>query len=237
MAENIFLGRMPNRFGGLGGIDSKAMIHGARRALAQLDMHIDVTRPVQSYSVALQQMVSIARSLSMSAKVLILDEPTSSLDRPEVEQLFSTMRRLKDQGLAIVFVTHFLDQVYAISDRITVLRNGRLVGEHLARDLPRLKLVTEMVGRDIAGLEHSGAAERPPAGSAFVEAKGLARTGAVGPLDFSIGRGEIVGLAGLLGSGRTETARLLFAADKPDTGTIALNGASIARALPAMRSH
>src|SRR5205823_1266813 len=112
----------------------------------------------------------------MSAKVLILDEPTSSLDRPEVEQLFSAMRRLKDNGLAIVFVTHFLDQVYAISDRITVLRNGRLIGEHLARDLPRLRLVSEMVGRDIAELQHGGGAQgQATASSAFVEAKGLER--------------------------------------------------------------
>ncbi|HEX4797564.1 MAG TPA: sugar ABC transporter ATP-binding protein [Humisphaera sp.] len=225
VAENIYLGRMPKRWGGFGGIDSRAMIRGAKNSLAQLDVHIDVTKPVQSFSVALQQMVAIARSLSMSAKVLILDEPTSSLDRPEVEQLFSTMRRLKENGLAIIFVTHFLDQVYAISDRITVLRNGRLVGEHLARDLPRLKLVSEMVGRDVAELKHGGAADRQSAPlSPFVEAKGLGRSGAVGPLDLSIGRGEIVGLAGLLGSGRTETARLLFAADKPDAGTITVDG-------------
>jgi len=204
------------------------MCRAADEALGRLAVHIDVTRPVQSYSIALQQMVAIARSLSMSAKVLILDEPTSSLDRPEVEQLFAAMRRLKSQGLAIVFVTHFLDQVYAISDRITVLRNGRLVGENVAKDLPRLQLVAQMVGRDVQSLgrEQTKSEETVVAAGAapFVEAKNLGRKGSVNPLDLAVGRGEIVGLGGLLGSGRTETARLLFAADKRDSGTIAVNG-------------
>jgi simple sugar transport system ATP-binding protein len=228
-AENIFLGRMPKRWGGLGGIDARAMRRGAEEALARLDVHIDVARPVQGYSIALQQMVAIARSLSMSARIMILDEPTSSLDRHEVDQLFSAMRRLKDQGLAVVFITHFLDQVYAISDRITVLRNGRLVGEHLARDLPPLELVAKMVGRDVSDLrlEHPGGAVNHAADAGtgrFVEASGIGRKGSVEPLDLSIGRGEVVGLAGLLGSGRTETARLLFGADRRESGRIVVDG-------------
>ena len=227
VAENIFLGRMPKRWAGLRGIDCKTMNRGAQEALSRLDVHIDVTRPLQSFSIALQQMVAIARSLSMSAKVLILDEPTSSLDRPEVEQLFAAMRRLKQQGLAVVFVTHFLDQVYAISDRITVLRNGRLVGEYLAKDLPRLALVGAMVGREVTSLTHADKDESPPTADllpVFVAAKGLGRKGSVQPMDLTIRKGEIVGMAGLLGSGRTETARLLFAADKADSGTVAVNG-------------
>jgi simple sugar transport system ATP-binding protein len=227
VAENVFLGRMPKRWGGLGGIDARAMRRGAEEALARLDVHIDVARPVQSYSIALQQMVAIARSLSMSAKVMILDEPTSSLDRHEVDQLFASMRRLKDQGLAVVFITHFLDQVYAVADRITVLRNGRLVGEHLAAELPRLELVAKMVGRDVPDFygEHAGGDEVHAADAGrFIEAKGIGRKGSVEPLDLPIGRGEVVGLAGLLGSGRTETARLLFGADRRDSGRVLVDG-------------
>ena len=231
VAENISLGGMPKRWRGLAGIDFRAMNRRAEEVLWRLDVHVDVTRPVQSYSIALQQMVAIARSLSMSARVLILDEPTSSLDRPEVERLFGAMRRLKEQGLAIIFVTHFLDQVYAISDRITVLRNGRLIGEHRTSEFPRLQLVAEMVGHDVASLQRSPSVIEGPApdpntqgATPFIEVKGLGRKGSVKPMDLCVYRGEILGLAGLLGSGRTETARLLFAADKADSGTITVNG-------------
>ena len=126
VAENIYLGRQPMRFGRL---DWKTINSGAQAALKKLDVEVDVTQPVSSYSVAIQQLVAIARALDISARVLILDEPTSSLDTPEVEQLFSVIRKLKEEGMAILFVTHFIDQVYQISDRITVLRNGELVGE------------------------------------------------------------------------------------------------------------
>jgi simple sugar transport system ATP-binding protein len=224
VAENISVGRLPTRFGF---INRRRLYRDAEAALARLDVHLDVSKPLQSYSIALQQMVAIARSLSMSAKVLILDEPTSSLDAAEVARLFDAMRKLKSQGLAIVFVTHFLDQVYGISDRITVLRNGKLVGESLAKDLPRLELVARMVGRDVSELAH-GQEHAPAASSearkAFVEVKGLHRKQAVEPIDFAIGRGEVVGLAGLLGSGRTETAQLLFGVDRADGGEIHVDG-------------
>jgi simple sugar transport system ATP-binding protein len=229
VAENIYLGRHPRRFGR---IDRRAMNAGAREAFRRLELEIDVTRPVGSYPVALQQMCAIARSLSMDARVLILDEPTSSLDKNEVARLFDAMRRLKGQGLAVIFVTHFMDQVYAVSDRITVLRNGKLVGEYLAAQLPRLELVGRMIGRDaseVAAMAHAGARGRggqagTGAKEARVVATGIGREGSVGPMDVTINRGEVLGLAGLLGSGRTEIARLVFGADRLTSGTMRVDG-------------
>ena len=224
VAENISVGHLCTRFGLL---DRRRMYRDAEAALTRLEVRLDVRKPLQSCSIALQQMVAIARSLSMSAKVLILDEPTSSLDATEVAHLFHVMRRLKEQGLAIVFVTHFLDQVYAISDRITVLRNGKLVKETPAAELSRLQLVSQMVGRDVTELagEHSHPAELA-AGTRelFVEVKRLHRRQAMEPIDFDIGKGEVVGLAGLLGSGRTETAQMIFGVDRQDGGEIRVDG-------------
>mgnify|MGYP001444979440 CR=1 FL=1 len=227
VAENIFIGREPRRFGR---IVWKEMNERANRLLAErLHVEIDVTLPLGSYSVAIQQLVAIARALNISAKVLILDEPTSSLDRREVEQLFNVMRILKQQGLAILFVTHFLDQVYEISDRITILRSGEFIGEYMTEELPRLELVKKMIGKELQLLEQlptqarrASDAERKP----FLEARGLGRSRAVEPFDLTIRSGEIVGFAGLLGSGRTEAARLLFGADRPDHGTLRTAGDS-----------
>ncbi|MFI5378063.1 MAG: sugar ABC transporter ATP-binding protein [Tepidisphaerales bacterium] len=202
----------------------------ASAALARLDVSVDVRKPLASYSIAIQQMVAIARALDIDAQVLILDEPTSSLDQHEVKRLFDSMRKLRDQGLGIVFVTHFLDQVYDISDRITVLRNGRLVGEYLTAELPRLQLIGRMVGRDpaeIAAMSHSREAQAARDRSPFVSASGLARAGAVESVDIDIAPGEVVSLAGLLGSGRTETARLLFGADSLDEGTFTIDGVPV----------
>jgi simple sugar transport system ATP-binding protein len=172
-------------------------------------------------------MVAIARALDLKARLLILDEPTASLDEKEVAELFRVMRRLRDQGLGIVFVTHFLDQVYAVCDRITVLRNGTLVGEYPVAGLPRLELVAKMLGRDLAEISAQAAAAHAvhPDSAALLGARGLTRRGAIHPLDFDIHRGEVLGLAGLLGSGRTETARLLFGIDARDGGEIHLKGA------------
>ena len=224
VAENIALGRLPKR---LGFLDRRQMRRDAEAALARLDLQLNVDRPLQSFPIALQQMVAIARSLSMSAKVLILDEPTSSLDRAEVARLFDAMTKLKGQGLAIIFVTHFLDQVYAVSDRITVLRNGKLVGESLAKDLSRLELVSQMVGRDpreLAAAHRPAEVQATSRNAALVEACGLSRRNAVEPLDLTVRKGEVVGLAGLLGSGRTETAELLFGVHRHDSGKISVDG-------------
>ncbi|CAH1207764.1 Fructose import ATP-binding protein FruK [Paenibacillus auburnensis] len=227
VAENIFIGREPRKFGR---ILWKEMNKRAQEILSErLNLQIDVTEPLYMYSVAVQQLVAIARALNISAKVLILDEPTSSLDKNEVQQLFRIMEKLKQDGLAILFVTHFLDQMYEISDRVTILRNGEFVGEYMAKDLPRLDLVLKMIGKELNLLEElpSLAEEyKDSLGEELVKADGLGRKGAIEPFDLSIHKGEVVGLAGLLGSGRTEAARLFFGADKPDSGKLIFSGRS-----------
>ncbi len=233
VAENIYLGRQPMRFGR---IHWKAMNDGARAALQRLDANVDVTQPVSSYSVAIQQLVAIARALDISANILILDEPTSSLDTPEVNQLFNILRKLKEQGMAILFVTHFIDQVYQISDRITVLRNGELVGEYQTEELPRVELVARMLGKQLAEFEgrekESDAEERQASQQAFLQIRGMERKGSVSAFDLDIRQGEVLGLAGLLGSGRTEIARLLFGIDKAHSGKALLNQKEIALSSP-----
>ncbi|MRN53715.1 sugar ABC transporter ATP-binding protein [Paenibacillus monticola] len=227
VAENIFIGREPRRFGR---ILWKEMNRRAAEILSErLNVQIDVTEPLRMYSVAVQQLVAIARALDISAKVLILDEPTSSLDQNEVQQLFRIMRKLKQDGLAILFVTHFLDQMYEISDRVTILRNGEFVGEYMAKDLSRLDLVLKMIGKELSLLEDlPSLAEdyKDSFGEVMVKAENLSRKGAIEPFDLSIRKGEVVGLAGLLGSGRTEAARLFFGADKPDSGKLIFPGGS-----------
>jgi simple sugar transport system ATP-binding protein len=225
VAENIFAGRYPRKgASGLWRIDSAVMRSKARKLLARLNLDIDVGRLLSSYSVAVQQMVAIARALSVEAKVLILDEPTSSLDEQEVERLFGVLRQLRGEGMAILFVTHFLEQMYAISDRITVLRNGELVGEYLKAELPPKALITAMVGRELSAAvgrdERAGAASGP----VLLEARGLGRRGQLNPVDVSLRAGEVVGVGGLLGSGRTELARLLFGLDHSDSGELHVAG-------------
>lgn len=225
IADNILLGRQPKCFGFL---RKQAMKRRAEEALARLGLKLDVGRTVGSCSMAVQQMVAIARALDIKAKVLILDEPTSSLDEREVEFLFKIMRQLRGEGMAILFVTHFLDQVYAVSDYITVLRNGAFVGEYRASDLPRLKLIGAMLGRAFEEMQHlreETASESANADRAiFLKAHGIGRRGLMNPLDLDIAKGEVIGLAGLLGSGRTETARMLFGVDVPDTGEVRIQG-------------
>jgi len=224
VAENICLGRQPTRFGF---INSKQIRARAEKTIARLGIRIDVAEPVASYSIAIQQLVAIARALDVEAKLLILDEPTSSLDEGEVERLFGILRQLKAQGLGIVFVTHFLDQVYAVSDRITVLRNGQFVGEYEAAKLPRLELISKMMGKELSEADFKREGMRMEASTAkkpLLELRGIGRRGALQPIDLALHEGEILGLAGLLGSGRTETARLVFAVDRPDAGEMFLDG-------------
>ena len=225
VAENIFIGREPRRFGK---IRWSEMRRRSVELLAGLDLHLDVAAPLSTYSLAIQQMVAIARAVDVSAKVLILDEPTSSLDASEVERLFEVMRRLKRDGVAILFISHFLDQIYAVADRLTVLRNGTLIGEYAVADLTPMQLVTKMIGKELTVLERleqeprTVTADAPP--EPFLEAQELGRTGAIEPFSMAVRGGEIVGLAGLLGSGRTELARLLFGADRPDHGSLKIDG-------------
>ena len=230
VAENIFAGRYPRKgAAGLWAIDWPRMHSEARTLLARLNLDIDVTQTLASYSVAVQQMVAIARGLSISAQVLILDEPTSSLDDEEVERLYGVLRQLRDQGMAILFVTHFLDQVYALCDRITVLRNGELVGEYPAAELGHNALIAAMVGRELAAAHGAQSAdgEARAAEPEWLQTKALNRRGHVKAMDLGIRRGEVVGLGGLLGSGRTELARLLFGLDRSDGGEIVLNGTTV----------
>ncbi|MDQ0858829.1 sugar ABC transporter ATP-binding protein [Bacillus sp. V2I10] len=225
VVENIFIGREITKRGRL---DWKEMTRQAKELLkTRLNLSIDVTKLLSSYSVAIQQMIAIARSLKVSAKVLILDEPTSSLDQNEVNQLFNVIRKLKQEGLAIVFVSHFLDQIYEITDRLTVLRNGTWIGEYKTNEIERLELVSKMIGKDLNELK---SAERGTSRNVFdkkkifLQGNNISKKGKIAPFDIDIHEGEIVGLAGLLGSGRTELARLMFGADKADTGEIKING-------------
>jgi simple sugar transport system ATP-binding protein len=224
VAENILLGREPRR---LGRIDYRAMNRRATELLGVLDLAIDPSSTLGDHPIAIQQLVAIARATAVSARVLILDEPTSSLDADEVAELFRVMRRLRDGGTAILFVSHFLDQVYEISDRMTVLRNGRLVGEYPTATLDRVKLIAAMLGHDLNLLEEIGdtvARSGPHAGEPVLSAQGIGRQPRVHPMDLDVHRGEVVGLAGLLGSGRTELARLLFGADRATSGQMEVNG-------------
>ncbi|HVT11828.1 MAG TPA: sugar ABC transporter ATP-binding protein [Fimbriimonadaceae bacterium] len=231
VAENVCLGREP---AGPFGIRWRAVRARAEEALKRIDLTLDVRRPLSSCSIAIQQMVAIARALDVSAKVLVLDEPTSSLDAHEVAQLFAVVRRLRGEGMGIVFVTHFLDQVYEVSDRITILRNGQKVGVWNTADLPRLELVTQMIGRDAATLERPASALAPAGGKGepVVAAENLGRRGAISDATFTVRSGEVLGLAGLLGSGRTETMRLLFGLDHPDEGCLKVDGRDTGRFSP-----
>lgn len=225
VAENIFIGREPLRFGR---IDWKEINSRSQALLAKMSLAIDVTEPLERYSVAVQQMVAIARALDISAKVLILDEPTSSLDVKEVGQLFALMRTLKEQGMGIIFITHFISQVYAVADRITILRNGELVGCYQTAELPRVQLIAKMIGKAFEGFENSckngEGADCQGSSIAFLQARGLGHKGSIEPFDLTINKGEVLGLVGLLGSGRTEVARTLFAIDKADSGQIMIDG-------------
>ncbi|WP_457098889.1 sugar ABC transporter ATP-binding protein [Microbacterium sp. P5_E9] len=224
VGENVMLGHEPRK---AGAIDWKAAHREAARHLENLGLRIDTRSALSSHSIAIQQLVAISRAMVLDAKVLILDEPTSSLDRGEVEQLFSVMRDLRDRGVAILFVSHFLDQIYEVSDRITILRNGQLVGEYAAADLPRETLVTKMIGRELdelAAISSMAAREIDRTGTPVLRATGVGRRGVLEPADIDVYEGEVVGIAGLLGSGRTELVRLLYGADRADSGQIEING-------------
>jgi monosaccharide-transporting ATPase len=233
VAENIYIGREPTR---LGCIDWRSITSRAKTAIKKLDLDIDVTLPVSSFSVAIQQLVAITRALDISAKVLILDEPTSSLDSAEVAQLFAVMRKLRQDGMAILFITHFINQAYEITDRITVLRNGELVGQFETAELPRIELIAKMLGRDVSEFEgENGVEDGGQSGGekeVFYQVRGMERKGSISAFDLDICKGEVLGLAGLLGSGRTEIARLLFGIDRLQKGITRLNGREVAITSP-----
>ena len=233
VAENMFIGRTKGN-----GVDWKAMEKRAGELLDSLGIPARPKQILGSCSLAVQQMVAIARAVDTDCKVLILDEPTSSLDDKEVEMLFRLMRDLKSRGVGIIFVTHFLEQVYAVSDQITVLRNGELVGEYLVKDLPQVQLVEKMIGKDLEDLSVIKKSV-PPAGAQsenFYEAEGLSSSQSR-PFDFHIARGEVNGFTGLLGSGRSESVRAIFGADPVTGGSVKIEGkkAKIGKPLDAMK--
>ena len=226
VGENVMLGHEVRR---AGGIDWSATHREAARHLQNLGVSLDTRSGLFSHSIAIQQLIAISRAMVTDSTVLILDEPTSSLDRSEVEQLFGVIRELRDRGVAILFVTHFLDQVYEISDRITVLRNGALVGEYAAAKLPRNELIATMIGReleDFTEISTSAARTINRSVAPVLSAKGLGKKGVLEPADLEVYEGEVVGIAGLLGSGRTELVRLMYGADRADSGRVEIRGRS-----------
>lgn len=223
IGENVMLG---NEVRGVFGINWRRTHEKARLLLGELGIgHLDTHASLSTLSLAVQQLVAIARSLVTDTKVLILDEPTSSLDSNEVEVLFTVMRDLRDRGVAILFVSHFLDQVYEISDRLTVLRNGRFIAEHRTAEISRQELIAEMIGKDLeATAEAEAETPRREHGAEFMRLDGVGAKGSIEPTDLSINAGEVLGFAGLLGSGRTELARLITGADTADSGTMTISG-------------
>lgn len=226
VGENVMLG---NESRGPFGINWRATHDRARTYLGELGLDIDPRSSLASHSLAVQQLVAISRAVVVECKVLVLDEPTSSLDRSEVEQLFAVMRRLRGRGVAILFVSHFLDQVYEISDRMTILRNGRLEGEYPVNALDKQQLISRMLGHQLDELDSIGRTSSRTVGRAgqpIIKVLALGRKGSIEPVDLEVYDGEVVGLAGLLGSGRTELARLIYGADRADHGTTQVRGKS-----------
>ena len=224
VAENMYIGRTPGAMQ-----NWRKMNKDADKLLKSLDIPAKATQQLSTCSLAVQQMIAIARAVDTDCKVLILDEPTSSLDEQEVEKLFKLMRDLRARGVGIIFVTHFLDQVYEVCDRITVLRDGQLVGEYAIENLPRVELVSKMLGKDLDDLsEIKSGDEEANIGSEIVyEADELSSVAARFPFHFSIHKGEVNGFTGLLGSGRSECVRAIFGADKVTGGKVRIDGKDI----------
>ncbi|MCM1125627.1 MAG: sugar ABC transporter ATP-binding protein [Lachnospiraceae bacterium] len=237
VAENMYISRTKGI-----GQNWKKINEDADKILKSLDIPAKATQQLASCSIAVQQMVAIARAVDMDCKVLILDEPTSSLDEQEVEKLFRLMRDLKSKGVGIIFVTHFLDQVYEVCDKITVLRDGQLVGEYEIKDLPRVQLVSKMLGKELDDMSdirsESSVYDKEDASTNVFEAEGLVSDAGIKPFDFYIKKGEVNGFTGLLGSGRSECVRAIFGADRVIGGEVKKNGKSIkiSKPLDAMKN-
>ncbi|HEX2137670.1 MAG TPA: sugar ABC transporter ATP-binding protein, partial [Microvirga sp.] len=232
VTENICLGRERRRFGLL---DWRAMHAEAQSLLSRFDVHVDVRRPAMSYPTAIRQMVAIARAIGFEARLVIMDEPTSSLDDSEVEVLFGVIRQLKSSGVSVIFVSHKLDELYAVCDRVTIMRDGRTVQVAPLSELSRLDLVTTMLGRELSQALHAARAPDEAAADGrepVLAVENLAVGRKVCDVNFEVRPGEIVGFAGLLGAGRTETARAVFGVDPREAGTIRFAGAENAIAEP-----
>jgi ribose transport system ATP-binding protein len=225
VAENIFMGREPRRWGF---INWQRMNAEATALLSGLGVHVDVTQALMTYNIAIQQMVAIARAVSFKSKLVVMDEPTSSLDEREVATLFDIIRRLKADGVSVIFITHRLDELYAICDRVTIMRDGQTVEERAIAGISKLELVAKMLGKELGEVERGqtgfDASQHHQAQHTLLEAAELQRGRALKGASVSVRAGEIVGLAGLLGSGRTETARAIFGADPLEAGEVRLEG-------------
>lgn len=227
VAENIYLGREPRRFGL---IDWKRMYREAGEILQNLGLQIDPKAVLGSLNIASRQMIAIARGVSLGAKVLVLDEPTSSLTEHEVALLYDVIRRLKSQGTGIVYISHRFDELYAVCDKVTILRDGKFIASHPLAGLERLDLICLMLGKQREDLEKKGATafgehhETAQTAEPLLQTENLTRGRRLRNVSFQAGRGEILGMAGLLGSGRTEVARAVFGADTIDTGRIKFEG-------------
>ena len=236
VAENIFIGREPRRFGF---IDWKEVNRRSVELLQKLDVDIDVNKTLDNYPVAIQQMVAIARAVDVDAKILILDEPTSSLNEGETARLFKIVRQLQKQGMGIIFISHFLEQIYELCDHITILRNGELVGSYEVAKLPRLELIARMVGKDLNDVKDMDkmAEKSVPSEEVFIETDHAASIGQIKDVSLQIHKGEVIGFAGLLGSGRTETAEMLFGLKDVTGGQLKINGKAekLANPMAAMR--
>ena len=237
VAENMFIGRQDNLLQ-----NWRKLNKDTENILKSMDIPATATQQLGTCSLAVQQMIAIARAVDEDCKVLILDEPTSSLDEQEVEKLFKVMRDLRAKGVGIIFVTHFLDQVYAVCDRITVMRDGQLVGEYPIKDLPRAQLVSKMLGKeldDMSDIQGDYQTYKPEKGAVPVlEAQGLQSDAGIKPFDFHINKGEVNGFTGLLGSGRSECVRAIFGADRVLKGSVKVNGkpVKISKPLDAMKN-
>jgi ribose transport system ATP-binding protein len=219
VGENIFLGREPMRLGAV--IDQSAIFREAERALRDLGVEIDVRKPVQELSVAQQQIVEVVKALSMDARILIMDEPTSALTEHEIQSLFATIRKLKKKDVSIIYISHRLNELFEIGDRVTVLRDGKYAGTRDVAGISKQELITMMVDRPLG--EHFPKQTMSP-GEEVLRVEGLSKKGLLHDIRFSVYRGEIVGIAGLMGSGRTTLARMIFGLEKPDIGKIYVKG-------------
>lgn len=216
--ENLFLGREPRT--SFGAIDRKKMIAESERILKDLGIDIDVTKPLSNYSTAIQQMVAIARAVSLDAKLVIMDEPTSSLDKKEVSVLFRIIRQLKSKGISVIFISHKLDEIFEIVDRLTVFKDGEYVGDYDIEELDQFRLISLMVGKENVKLERKKSNYKFADAETAVEMKNIRQGMRLNGIGIDIKKGEIVGLAGLLGSGRSELAQVLFGTRKPDEGEV-----------------
>jgi simple sugar transport system ATP-binding protein len=224
VSENIFLGRYPrNKFG----IDWKTMHRKAQELVDELHIDIDVTKPLNSYGTAKQQIISIIRAVSLKSKLIVMDEPTSSLDANEVKILFGIMDKLKEDGIAMIFVSHRLDEVYCKCDRLSILKDGHYVGTYLTKEITQMELLNKMIGNKELTAQRARVPRKLQNQECVLEVRNVVRTPYVNNVSFKIYKGEVLGLSGLLGSGRTETARIIFGCDTPDAAEILIEGKKV----------